>query len=129
MPKARQTATRALKISEPTPDQRELERRELREYLGWARRVIDGAGWNSHCYARRCRRHGCEMRCEARWRLGLRRLLGELASAQRQENSIDAATRDGPDAPARRALLADARRRGFLPLPTSPRGEADAAGE
>ena len=89
-----------------------------RKYLAWARHLIDDKDWNWHCRSRRCRRNGCQnvWKCEPQQRPRLHHIRFMLAIADLEENSLEKEVREGPDAAARRALLANARKRRWLPF-------------
>ena len=96
-----------------------MRRKDEQDYLAWARHLIDDKDWNWHCRSRRCRRNGCQnvWKCEPQQRDRLNGTRITLVAAQLEENSQFKEVREGPGAALRRAVLANARRRGFLPLP------------
>lgn len=93
------------------------------EYLAWARRLIDDAGWNWHCRSRRCHRNGCQdvRRCEPQQRPKLHHVMATLSLAELQMNSLRKEVRDSPQAAEHRQLLKEARKRGWqLPGSSDP---------
>jgi hypothetical protein len=113
LPKAKQNS-----VSPPTPEEIAAARfKDAQDYLAWAQRVIS-AGWNRDCRSRRCRRNGCQdvRRCEPQQRPRLHQVLAMLTLAALEENSLRKEVRDDPTAAQRRAQLADARARGWLPF-------------
>jgi hypothetical protein len=115
MQKAKRSPARQL-----TPAEIEAERLAgEQQYLAWSRRLIDDAGWNQRCPSRRCRRNGCQnvTRCEPRLRDGLRHIFSRLLEAQLVANSQQKEIRGSREAAESAALLADARKREWLPLP------------
>jgi hypothetical protein len=118
------------KLREPMPEAEiaaHKHRRE-REDLDWAWRAINAWRWNRGCRSAHCRRNGCAdvSRCEPRFHDALAATRLTLSLALLQENAISRDVREDGSVPQVRALLADARARGLLPLWPDP---ADALAE